>query len=446
MAKLNSLSTSRRRFLRSCATGGSTLALAPLLQTATAAADEGLRRPNILFILADDIGFECLSSYGGGYKTPNLDRLAAQGARFTNVFASPVCSPSRIQLMTGQYAFRSGFIDIAGRNGAPEDLDCARFSTLAQILRSAGYATAACSKWHLGWDFGQKLPPGMPSTHIAACGFERQFCFSTSDIRNYGPPIPGKYVPDIYQKWALSYLDSRKGKAEPFFLYYALGLCHNPWMPTPHHPDRLRMPRNRTDAKIANALFADMVEYMDDQVGQILRKLDELGMAENTIVLFSSDNGTDSILVPTLNGRPLPGQKMTLKDRASWVPLLVRWPSAIHGGIVCDDLVDFTDFVPTLADLTHTPIAPLMKLDGRSFAPQLLGRPAGTFTARDFVHVQLVKHYFVRDKRWKLLDTGELYEISGSPFVETKINTRDEETDRARARLAAIARSLHTSA
>jgi len=427
----------RRRFLQSLAAGASAMALSPMAHRAIAG--EAFRRPNIVFIIADDVGFECLSSYGGGYRTPNLDRLASQGMRFTNAFASPVCSPSRIQFLTGQYAFRSGFIDIAGRNGAPEDLDCVRFPTLAQKLKAAGYATAACEKWHLGWGVGKMIPKGEPSPHITACGFDAQFCFSTSDIRSYGPPVKGKYVPDIYRAWALNWLDSRKGRPDPFFLYYALGLCHNPWEPTPHNPDAPRMPK-KLDPKIANALFADMIEYMDYEVGQIMAKLDELGMADNTIVLFSSDNGTDTVLVPTLNGRPIKGVKMTLKDRASWVPLLVRWPRAVPAGRVSDDLVDFTDFFPTLAELARVELDASLRLDGRSFAPELLGRSG---PKRDFVHVQLLKHYFVRDKRFKLMDTGELYDISQSPFSEAKIAVATDESERARRRLASIAQSLH---
>ncbi len=131
---------------------------------------------------------------------------------------------------------------------------------------------------------------------------------------------------------------------------------------------------------------------------------------------------------------------MTLKDRASWVPLLVRWPRAIAAAQVSDDLVDFTDFFPTLADLAQVPLNKSLALDGRSFAPRLLGH-AGP--SRDFVHVQLVKHFFIRDQRWKLLDNGELYDITHSPFVETKITVPTAESESARRRLATIAHRLH---
>jgi len=439
------LELSRRAFLRSGAIGAAGTALAPLLARVATAAGPATggpaaasARPNILFILADDLGFECLGSYGGAYSTPNLDRLAGRGMRFTNVFACPVCSPARAQFLTGQYNFRSGFIDIAGRNGAVAELDVQRFPTIAQHLKAAGYATAVCGKWHVGWtNGGRKVARGAPSPHVTAAGFDEQFCFQGANIENYGKPEKGTYMPDQHRAWVLKYLEGRKSNPQPFFMYYAMGIPHSPWMPTPLHPDRPRSKSSR-DATANNALFADMVEYMDLEVGEIVAKLKDLGMEENTIVAFAGDNGTDAVLSPTLNGKPVKTAKNSLRDAGSWVPLLVAGPGVKTG--VSEDLVDFTDLFPTFAALAKAPVKVSATLDGVSIAPQLAGQRG---EPRSWVHVAHVRHYFTRNKKYKLMDTGELYDISQSPFGEKKLDTLDAEAQAGKDLLAAAAAKLH---
>ena len=397
--------------MRRCVTGRHAVPLGMVTLLVAATAVGAAERCNVVFILADDLGFETLGCYGGQtYRTPNLDALAAGGMRFTFCFATPICSPSRAELLTGQYPFRTGFTDLAGGRGVPRFLDPRRHVTFPNLLRQAGYATAIAGKWHLDSEpmSADQLPDAVPSPDVSACGFDEQYCFEGPHIQ-YGPPVPGEYHPDLYQRWVLDYLSRRKEREQPFFLYYAMGLPHRPWDATPLNPDG--PPDDRSN-------FAFMVEYLDGQVGEVLGRLDDLGMRENTLVIFSADNGTDAGLPPSsLNGREVRPGKGTMHDTGSWVPLIASWPAVVAPGSVCDDLVDFSDFFPTFVDLTGAPRSP-RSIDGQSFADRLRGQPAGT---RKWVFVQLEDKRFARDKRYKLMNNGALYDVSDSPFGEVPI-------------------------
>lgn len=411
--------------------------------------------PNIVIILADDLGAEALGCYGGArflgkanaelgpVKTPNLDALARTGIQFNQAYATPVCSPSRAQLLTGKYNFRSGFTDIAGRNGAARALDAKAHPTIPVLLKAAGYATAAVGKWHLApLGKSEKLPEsaGQDSdyAHVKECGFERQFVFPGPHLREYGEPVAGRYTPDIMDAWTGRFLEENRGK--PFFLYYASPLPHFPYWPTPLNPDG---PRGDPNDKM-EALYGDMrnfpylIEYLDIQVGRIVKKLEELGVRENTLLLFAGDNGTPPWLVTELkDGRKVPFGKGTLKDTGSWVPFIVNWPGIVNPA-VHDGLVDFSDILPTCLEVAG--VTPPGGLDGISFAPVLRGKPGIT---REWVHSLYVDKYFVRDARWKLRENGELYDVSGTPFVEKLVTTEDEPAREARTRLQAVLDRLH---
>lgn len=424
-------------------------------------------RPNIIFVLADDLGFETVGSYGaveyenanhrvfGPAKTPNIDALAAQGLRFTHAFCEPVCSPSRSEFLTGKYNFHTGFVDIQGRNGAPENLDYKANPTLAESLKAAGYVTAITGKWHLGkWPLTrevQQTTQGIPATplvdttfpHVTACGFDRQFVFSGSRLENYGPPEPEEYVPARFHTWALRFLESRKGKPEPFFLYYASPIPHVPLRPTPLNP---------TETQDGNINFPPAVSYLDQQVGDLERELKELGMADNTILVFSGDNGTCNITTKMKDGSEVVGGKGTMKDTGAWVPLVVYWPAKIKVARTWDGLVQFPDLMPTFLDLAGAK-APA-GIDGISFAPQLLGKAATTL--RQWVHVcyrtavdeTVTTQYFVRDSKWKLNYKGDLFDITASPLIERLVPPADDtaESKAARERLAELLRQLHPDA
>ena len=398
--------------------------------------------PNIVLILADDLGFEALGAYGGvnyqglgPIRTPNLDSLARDGMRFQHCFATPVCSPARAELLTGKYNFRSGFIDIAGRNGAVSSLDAQAHPTLAARLKAAGYVTAVVGKWHLGPPVRMEEIPKTSTAdtdypHVRACGFDRQCIFGGAHLELYGSPKAGSYTPQLLHDWALRFLESRKGQAKPFFQYYASPIPHSPILPTPLNPKGTRGPAN----------FPFLIEYLDQQVGQIVHKLAELGMKGNTLILFAGDNGTDRVATEMRDGKVIHGGKGSMRDTGSWVPLLASWPHVVPAGTVYDGLVDFTDIMPTCLELAHA--VPPAGLDGVSFAAQLQGKPG---TPRDWVHVQFVNYYFVRNAKWKLRENGNLYDVSSSPYLEKLVVPSDDtgESKAARQRLQAVLRKLH---
>ncbi len=413
-------------------------------------------RPNIVIILADDLGFEALGCYGGAtYKglgavrTPNLDALAKSGMRFTACFSTPVCSPARSELLTGKYNFRTGFIDIAGRSGATESLDPQAHPTLASHLKAAGYVTAVAGKWHLGPPFSMKEIPSTSEAdtdypHPRTCGFDRQCIFGGAHLELYGKPKPEEYTPARLQGWVLRFLDSRKGKAEPFFLYYPSPIPHDPLLPTPLNPEGpLRKSEGRDfgqkrgDAKN----YPYLIEYLDKQVGEVLQKLMELGLRDNTLVVFSGDNGTWKPITTVMrDGREIRGGKGSMNDTGSWVPLLASWPGVIKPGTVNEGLVDFTDLLPTCLEVAGS--RPPEGIDGISFAPRLQGQPG---QAREWVHSLFVDKYFVRDTKWKLRENGVLYDVSKSPDAETLIPAEADtpEAKEARKRLGDVLRRLH---
>lgn len=394
--------------------------------------------PNIVVIQFDDVGFELLSTYGGQtHKTPNIDRFATTAMKFKYCFASPSCSPSRAQLLTGRYGFRTGYTDISGRNGAPEMLDPKKEVTLANLMKDAGYDTAICCKWHLGWGNTPTTGPSefnpakyRPSSNIRACGFNEQFCFSGPHL-TYGPPYTTQYHPDVYHSWAMKYLESRKGKDKPFFLWYAMGLVHFDFDPTPLNP---------SGKKNDKANFPYMVQYMDMLVGQVIRKLEQLGLRENTMIIVTSDGGTDKHKT-MLNGRELEGGKGTLRDSGSWAPLLISWPGKVKPGSYCDELTDLADILPTCCDVAGAKIPADRPIDGVSLLNPLLGQGG---RKKDYVHVQYVKKRFVRDARWKLREDGRLYDCQGTPFDEKLIKPEEDTPDSkaARERLGKIMAQL----
>jgi len=410
----------------------------PLCKAATAA------KPNIIIILADDLGFETLKCYGGAdfknlgtVRTPNLDAMAGNGMRFTHCFSTPVCSPARAELLTGKYNFRTGFTDIAGRSGATSSLDAKAHPTLPAQLKAAGYVTAIAGKWHLGEPLNSRemLATATEDTdypHPRECGFDRQCLLSGAHLELYGEPKPGLYTPDILQSWVLNFLDSRKGKDEPFFLYYPSPIPHKPLYATPLNPDGQK--RNKEN-------FPYLIEYLDKQVGEIMKKLADLGLAENTLVLFSGDNGTHGEITTDMdNHRHIKGGKGSLRDTGSWVPLLAEWPGVIPPGSVDNNMVDFTDILPTCLQIAGVPLP--KDIDGMSFAAQLRGEPG---TPREWVHSLLREQYFVRDLHWKLRETGDLYDASDSPYIETLVLPENDTPDSkaARIRLQAVLDQLH---
>ena len=397
----------RRTFLAACA-------------SATPAVAQN-RPLNILLIMADDLGAKELGCYGNRkHRTPNLDRMASEGVRFETCYATPLCSPSRVLLMTGKYGFRTGFTNFIGRVTTRKERLPADEYTFADMMKAHGYATGLAGKWQLGlvskhptmihdsgfdhyfawaWTTGG-LPDG--AAHI---GRERNRYFDPAIIEDgkYVPTKKTDYGPDLYSDWIIRFME--KNKDRPFFAYWPEPLTHEPSDPTPD---------NEAGGFQAN------VEYLDKTVGKVLRYLETSGLAKNTVVFFTGDNGSGD------------DGKGNVEEAGVRVPFLARGPG-IRKGHVSRELIEFSDVLPTIAALTGSKLPP-GPLDGLSFAHILQGRPGGS---RDWIFSYLAYERMLRDKRWllegdgKFFDCGESRDGSGYKDVTA---SKDPEVVAARAR------------
>ena len=384
------------------------------------------RKPNVLLVLADDLGYECLGCNGGtSYKTPNLDRMAAGGVRFTNGFAQPLCTPTRVQLMTGLYN---------NRNWKGFGIMDPKTTTFGHRMAKAGYRTAIAGKWQF-WSYNP--PDYQPEQRgkgqrIQDAGFESYSVWHAGHTEDkgsrYGDPtyeengklfkaVKDEYGDDHWSQHLLSFFDSHR--REPVFAYYPMALTHDPFNPTPKS-DGWKTQRLKKD----RAYFKDMVEYMDDIMGRILSGLDKQGSLDNTIVLFLGDNGTPQEITSQMGDRPIRGGKGLPTDAGTHVPLLGYWRGTSPKGRVCDDLIDTTDFLPTMLDAAG--VEPPKGLDGRSFLPQLKGQKGNP---RDWIYCwhdprpgwdkdQFKLEEWVRNKRFKLYRDGRLFDIPADPLEE----------------------------
>jgi arylsulfatase A len=407
-------------------------------------------KPNILLILADDLGVECLSSYGGtGHETPNIDRLAKEGMRFTHCFSNPYCSPSRAQILTGRYPFQNGLRTVLhSKHQENIFLDPAQPSFVRQ-LKQHGYASQIVGKWHVSLEHKHNTISAFGFDHYQTWGiFDEQGRKTTRywkptllrDGRILSDEIKQRYGPDVDLEVYLDFIKTSAKSTTPFLAYYSTSLPHYPWEPTPDSQEtsyRAPKPEHKGDARY----FPDMVRYLDKQIGMMLQTLEELGIAENTIILFSADNGTDQSLSNRWGaGHTIPGGKGTMTDRGTHIPLIVRWPTHIRANATCNDLIDLSDFFPTLCDLTGAQL-PKQSIHGRSFAPQLLGKPS---SPRKWIHIQNANDRQVRNRDFMLNNRGELRRVTELGEKPTKPDEKknSEQEDAARAELQAVFDSL----
>ena len=364
----------RRHFLKNCGIGFTGLAFG-MLNSRLQAAE---RKPNILFIMADDLDKEWISCYGSEeIETPNIDRLAASGMQFENAYSMPQCTPSRATLLTGQYPYNNGWIyhwDVP-RWGAGCHFDWKYYTTFARILRDAGYATAAAGKWQIN-DF--RIQPEAMVRH----GFD-EYCMWTggeggnpkSDIRYRDPYIhtksgsrtyKGAFGPDLFTDFLIDFMEQNRDR--PLMMYYPMVLPHSPLVSTPLDPDA------ETDVEKHKA----MVRYVDHLVGRLVSTLKDLNLRENTIILFTTDNGTSGRFTGTRNGREVRGGKSYSTENGVNVPFIVNCPGMVPEGVRTNALTDFTDLLPTFADLAGTSIPEDLQIDGISIADHILGRADDT--------------------------------------------------------------------
>jgi arylsulfatase A len=257
-------------------------------------------RPNVVLILADDLGYECLGANGGtSYRTPHLDRLAVEGVRFERCYAQPLCTPSRVQLMTGHYNVRN-YIDFGGMDPS--------LRTFGNVFQEAGYATAIIGKWQLGRDVGLPQKFGFDESYLWQ-HMRRPSRYANPGLELNGVEkdwTNGEYGPDLLNEFALDFI--RRKKDGPFFVYYPMTLTHAPYSATPDSEDwRPRARRERRNRSPQH--FADMVAYMDKLIGKLLAHLDTLGLRENTLVIFVGDNGTGAGTESRVGDRVVIGDK-----------------------------------------------------------------------------------------------------------------------------------------
>ena len=370
------------------------------------------RKPNVLLIYTDDQGTLDVNIYGAkDLYTPNIDKLARQGVRFTQFYAAaPICSPSRASLMTGRYPLRTGLTDNApGTFGVPGGLP-AEQTTMAEVFKSAGYATAHIGKWHLGYSL-----PVMPNRQ----GFDYSFGFMGGCIDNYshfyywGGPNKhdlwrnekeiwedGQYFPDLTAREVNSFMDANRTK--PFFIYWALNIPHYPLQGTAkwrEHYKNLPSPRDK---------YAASVSTLDEEIGKVMARLKTLGLAENTIVVFQSDHG-HSEEERTFGGGgwagPYRGSKFSLFEGGIRVPAIISWPGKVPAGETRTQLATNTDWLPTLAELCGTGL-PEKKIDGRSLLPVIQSGQAASPHETFFWQSQGTREspqWVAREGNWKLL-------------------------------------------
>ncbi|MEQ9287649.1 MAG: sulfatase-like hydrolase/transferase [Cyclobacteriaceae bacterium] len=406
-------------------------------------------RPNILFILADDVGQEVLSCYGGeSYETPHIDELARTGMKFQHTYSMPTCVPSRLTIMTGKYPRRFGDVKWGEFPKVEEK------NTFSNLMQANGYATGIAGKWQL------TLLRDDPQ-HPARLGFQHSEVFGWHEGPRYYEPMVYKngkvrndtklfYGPDLYTRSVIEFMSENRDK--PFIAYYSMALCHEVTddleTPVPHSPF------GRYDS------YPEMVAEMDRAVGRLVAALNAMKLREETLIIFVADNGTPQNLIVRAEGKELikepifsmqnglkiPGGKATLTDGGTRVPMIANWPGTIEAGQVVDDLVDFTDFLPTFLDLAEATEAINEDIDGLSFADLLLGKgasrrtwtyaeesvlpiPGGTEPSGENSGLK-----YVRNANWKLYNDGRLFDMKSDRFEKTPIYSKNDSRESKKIR------------
>jgi arylsulfatase A-like enzyme len=390
-----------------CATCGPALAAAPA-------------KPNIIFVLADDLGIDGVSCYGADkHQTPHIDALASSGLRFRTCYAAPLCGPSRCVLMTGRYAFRTGGLTNQSWRGGGPGAKSADEQPIAKLMKQAGYATGQAGKWRqIGelpgdWGFDEFL------TDNTAGGWYWETRYNKNGTIVNLPE--GTYGPDVIQNFTFDFI--RRHKDKPFYFYYAMHLVHKP---------TLRTPDTVTGTKNIDRLYDDNIRYMDKQLGALVAELERLGLRQNTLIVFSGDNGTAAGYPSSVGGRMINGWKGSMLEGGSRVPFIASWPAVTPAGKVTEDIVSFADPYTTFAEIAGVKPPKGFKTDGHSFTAQLRGE---TGKPRAWAYVQLGAHWFVREPGFKLNEAGRLFDMSDAPFVEKLIAPESDSAQSKAARL-----------
>jgi arylsulfatase A-like enzyme len=335
--------------------------------------------------------------------------------------------------MFGRFAFRTGVLDNGcGAAAKPDKEVC-----IAKTLKQAGYATAFAGKW-------SQLSYLETAEEGRAWGWDEFLRWDKSKGERYwkpalnknGQPVPvtdTSYAPDMFHEFVVDFI--KRHRDGPFFVYYPTTLIHAPILATPDSQagatskvEGTQKGKGDRKNKSENSRYAENITYLDKTVGKLVAALDELNLREKTLIVFTGDNG--SVLVGTINGRSVDGRKSQVNEGGSRVPLIANWKGVTPAGRVLKDLVEFSDLYATFTELAGAKLPEGVTFDSQSFAPQLRGEKG---TPREWVYVQLGNKYYVRDHGFKLTHEGNLFDMSGAPFVE-KASTDDA----ARQRLQAV--------
>lgn len=370
------------------------------------------QRPNIVFILADDLGWADLGCQGSDYyETPHIDRLAAEGMRFTRYYASPNCVPSRAALMSGHYAPRTGMYTVGdSERGRAEDRKLAvpvnvealplGLKTIADVLRGAGYATGMFGKWHLGTE--DAYHPSKRGFDEAISSQGKHFNFVTRPLVEHGAEA---YHGDFMTDRAVDFIARRKG--EPFFLYLPHFLVHKPIEPKPALAARWK--EKPATGIHSNADYAAMIESLDESVGRVMAALETAGIADKTLLIFTSDNGGlgsyDHTEPPSetkvvTDNHPLGGGKGTLREGGVRVPFIARWPGRVSPGSVCNTPIAHVDMLPSFAAMAGAAL-PEQPLDGVDIAPLLAGQTSEFPKRAIYLHFPVYLESYVHERGWR---------------------------------------------
>ena len=417
------------------------LAPVPLANLALAESDRAAR-PNIILVMTDDQGYGDLGCHGHPFlKTPHLDKLHAQSTRFTDFHVSPTCAPTRAALMSGLAPFKNGITHTI----LERDRMALSSTTIAQVLKRAGYTTGIFGKWHLGDDDAyQPHNRGFDETFIhGAGGIGQQYPGSQSDtpgngyfdpiIRHNNRLVKTKgYCTDVFFQQALGWIAANKDSDQPFFAYLVTNAPHSPYIVDESYSKVYEGKCSEKSAK-----FFGMIANIDENMGTLMQKLDEWSLAENTLLIFMTDNGSAA---GTYN-YGMKGKKGTPHEGGSRVPLFMRLPGLTQPGVDVDRLARHYDLYPTLAQIAGADLPADQPLDGRSLL-QLLEDPNAQWRDRNlFFHVgrwnkkgaagrwgkgntdpdkAKYKGFAVRNKKWRLVGDA-LYDIQNDPGQEVDV-------------------------
>lgn len=416
------------------------------------------RPPNVILMLLDNVGRDWFGCYGSiEQATPEIDLLASAGLRFEHCYATPYCSVSRVELLSGRYPASTGwFIHHDASIYGGGNFDALRLPTFANVLKSAGYATCIVGKWQIS----DLLDPQQVAA-LSQAGFgehcvwpDGPHAHEASAARYWDPYIiengkrlaaHGRFGPDVFHNYAVDFV--RRHRDRPFLLYYPSVLTHGPHVAVPPAPQPKRGPPPKGQQEQL-ALFAGMVRYADADVARLVRALKDLGVPDNTVLIVTSDNGNTDRLAGRTSPPGPAGGGYTLAEGGIDMPLVVYAPGIITTpGRVSRRLADFTDFFPTLVDLAGAQRPAGLTLDGHSFAASITSGKDDV-DERQWMASQYADERVVSDGRYKLYSSGRMYDVSTDPsekqdvsaFTEPAVVAARQKLERALAELPANAK------